>query len=214
MNAVTRLSVAAAAAALAFATPASAQVNYYTQGFFTTTPAFATCNSPAPAPLPVGPLGATCTGSGFTLTYTAKDLNPGPIANGSIVSLGTFNLTGTGSVTVPDNTVNFTLYIRQTAPNMGTGSTAGFITGTVSTSGAGDLSTLIWRPTQFVNIDPVRYQLIFDNVGYAANIGLGIPINAERGINALVTVPEPGTYALMATGLAGLFVGYRRRRQS
>src|SRR5689334_15061996 len=95
--------VAAAGALLAVApaaAPAQAQVNYYTQGFFTS--AFPGCGTAVtPTPTPGAPLGATCTGGGFTLTYTPKALNPGLIASGSVVSLGNFALTGTGDVNVP-----------------------------------------------------------------------------------------------------------------
>jgi hypothetical protein len=59
---------------------------------------------------------------------------------------------------------------------------------------------------------------VFDNVGPAANVGLGVPINNVRGIDALVTTtttPEPATAALLATGLVGLtpFAIRRRRRK-
>ena len=55
------------------AAPAQAQVNYYTQGFFTS--AFPGCGTTGPVtPVPGAPLGASCTGGGYTLTYTAKAL--------------------------------------------------------------------------------------------------------------------------------------------
>ncbi len=195
---------------LVLASQAQAQVNFYTQGYFTS--AFGTCNNSMP--VAGSPMSNTCVGGGFQLAYTAVPTNPGPIASGSVVSLGQFTLTGTGTAAVPDNFVTFTLLVRQTAPTAGTGTFMGYITGTVTTDGPnGDLSTIVWKPNQMVNISPATYQMIFDNVGPASGTGLAIPINQTRGITALVTtVPEPSTYVLMAAGLAGLFAVSRRRR--
>src|SRR5690348_1935418 len=138
--------VAAAGALLAgalAAAPAQAQVNYYTQGFFTS--AFPGCGTAVtPTPTPGAPISAACTGGGFTLTYHAKDLNPGLIGSGSVVSLGNFALTGTGDVTVPSGAVMFTLAIQQTNPTTGTGMTVGSFSGSVRTSP--DFSSLIWTP--------------------------------------------------------------------
>ena len=200
----------AMAAALAVATPAYGQINYYTQGFFTS--GAATCN--AVAPLIGAPQNAICSGAGFTLAYTAAPLNPGPSASGSVISLGQFLLTGTGNVTVAPPTVGFTLLIRQTAPTSGTGTFTGYISGTVTTDGPnGDFSSLMWRPNSVVNIPPATYQLVFDNIGPAAGIGLAIPVNQTRGINALVTVPEPASVVLLAGGLAAVAMMARRSRK-
>jgi hypothetical protein len=212
MHAAFKLSLAAAAATLAFAAPASAQVNFYTQGYFTSI--YAGCNGVAP--LLGAPQGALCTLGGLTLNYAAAPVNPGSIASGSIVSFGQFALFGTGNTTLVANDVQFTLLVQQTSPTPGTGTFTGYLTGTVTTnSGGGDASSLVWRPNSFVDITPATYQMIFDNVGPGAGDGLGIPVNQTRGINALVTtVPEPSTYALMAAGLAGIFLAGRRRRQT
>lgn len=213
MKTVVRLTTAALAATFAISSTAHAQIQFYTQGFFTS-PA-GTCNQVAPAP--GAPTGASCSGGGFTLNYTAVDYRSGasgPVASNSVISLGGFNLTGSGNVTVPPNTVNFTLWIRQQTPTAGSGFTDGYITGTVVTSADGNSSSLVWAPDQVVNIDATTYSMIFDNTGPAANVGYAIPINETRGINALVTtsVPEPGTFLLVASGLAGLATVARRRR--
>ena len=131
-------------------------------------------------------------------------------------SLGTFSLTGTGTVTVPSGAIFFTLLVNQTTPSPGQGTFLGSISGSVS-AGATNSSSLIWTPNQFAAIDGVHYQMIFDNVGPAANTGLGIPIDHSRGIDALVTTtttPEPATVTLMVTGLAGLVPVVIRRRKS
>lgn len=181
-------------------------VNYTTTARFTS--GSATCNQLVAAAT------ATCSNGGFSLLWNGTSgLN---IANGSIASLGTFLLTGTGTQVVPPGVVTFELFISQTTPSIGSGTFLGMISGTVSTGPDGNFSSLVWTPNQTRSIGPVTYSLIFDNFGPAAGRGLGIPINNSRGINALIStsvVPEPATNALLASGLLAL-IAFGRRRKS
>ncbi|HEX5972729.1 MAG TPA: hypothetical protein VFY85_12435, partial [Gemmatimonadaceae bacterium] len=167
------------------ATPAQAQINYYTQGWFTS--ADASCNGAAPAA--GAPFSSTCTTSSYTLAYSAKAPNPGLIASGSVVSLGSFALTVTGSANLTPGAVLFTLAIQQTDPTSGTGTLMGSLSGAVMMNN--DFSSLMWVPSaQSLTIGSTDYTLIFNDRGPAANRGIAIAVNnaeTPTSVQALVS---------------------------
>ena len=199
--------MAAGALAVVSGSAGAQMFNFGTRGQFTTgSPG--TCTTAAL-------LTVTCTDpsptSSLTLTFTGVAPVAGGFSDNSQVTLGTFTVAGNGEVlNLGTGIVNFTLYIDQVSPTSQTGTTSGWITGTLRRPvGGPNFSDLIWEPTEIVNIGPVSYDLIFRE----GTAGIVLSAAGNTTIEAVGTVvPEPSTYVLMATGLAGLGFVARRRK--
>lgn len=201
--------IAAGAALLtAAASPVLAQpVNFTTTGRFTS--ARPACNNVSAL------MNATCSFDGFNLVFNGTSAVN--IGSNTVASLGSFLLTGIdGNTTIPSGTVTFELFISQTTPSIGNTSFMGSVMGSVTIGVGGNVSSLVWLPTsQSRAIGNTRYELIYDNIGPAANRGFAVPVNNLRGISTTVitnVVPEPSTVVLLGTGFAVLFGMALRRK--
>lgn len=212
MNTASTLSIAAIAATLAFAAPASAQVVNF-QGvasgcFFT-----GSVCTPTGANNTVGPL--TYMGSTFNVTSSAgfAAINDVPAAL-NLNNLGSFSLPSGGASFTPSGN-NFLLNVAFTAPVGSVPSGSNFLaalSGDVSTTNTGGLFINFDNTPKLFTYAGGTFTLTVQDVSITNAAGVNVvPVGGFINVASTV-VPEPSTYALMAAGLAGVFFAGRRRR--
>lgn len=218
MSAVSRLSAAAVAATIALAVPAQAQVTFagFTNGCFYTAGACA----------PGTGTGGTASTLG-NLTYRTSTFNGTTSSiDGSLglgAAAGTPNIGNLGSFALANGTYDynpgsFMFRVTFTSPSGTTPGNQLFmadVMGSVVNSDGGVRIDFDNNPMIFTYTGGT-FSLVLDDVSLirSATAGAVSEVALTGFIRTTSVVPEPSTYVLMASGLAGLGFAARRRRRN
>ena len=203
MRNITKLVTRAFVAVTMTATAASAQITFAGNTAFCFTSGGATCSVFA-APTTIG-----------GLTLNAGSFNVRTNSSGFAAIGGTGNNLGTASLTNQPFTYDGnTLQLRVdfTAPSgAGSQTFTSLLNGRVEAGTSGGVRIMFSPSTVAGNFENGSYNLTVDNISLTPGQS-GVEITGA--ITAASTVPEPSTYALMISGLAGLGMVARRRRSN
>lgn len=214
MNIARRFTATAFAAGLAFASPAGAQITFtgYTNGCFYAT---VVC---APATLP-----GNSTASIQSLVYRNSTFSV--TTSGGIAQVGNApanpNFNNFGSFSLPSVTIDhgyngefFALNIFFTAPSSTLPTNINMLatlSGALSNN-AGGLTVDFDNSPQMFTWDGGAFTLEIADLNLTNTVN-GTTVALTGHLNLVEsTVPEPGTYVLMASGLVGMAVMSRRRQ--
>jgi hypothetical protein len=198
------LSAVAVAASIGVATPAAAAITFSggTQG----------CFGPACV---VGPtatdFGLTYTGGPATFTQVT-DASGFAAIGGPSNNFGTITLAPSSHVYTGDL---FSLLITfALPPGSGNGSFTANLLGSMATFGVGGVQINFLNPDQTIAYSGGSFLLHVNNVSFSGSPPVGETV-LRQDINGyvLAAVPEPGTWAMMLLGFAGIGVAMRRRRR-
>ena len=152
-------------------------------------------------------------GSSVTVTFS-------PIASSTVLAqpttFGSFgeliiSCVGGGTACGSQSLGGLNLYINvgQSSPSMGNGSIpGGVIVGSVS--GTASNATITWPVANSVTIGDIKYS-IANNPLALVPPSVNAGVTSVQAIISDQTVPEPSTYAMLASGLLGLGLLGRRR---
>ena len=179
-------------------------ISFTTQGLFSSGSANSTIINGAGSPN-ISTIKLSDGGSGsVTIKYTGSTQNIVVPPSPGTVSLGIFNVSQTAlTASGTSGSGTFTLQINQTSPSSGFNTLSSSLIGTFTFNTFAGGGGSVTFSSNTVRIGDVTYSLSHSGVVdlSVAPDNVGTYSSPGNSIEALVTVPEPGSLALLGTGL-------------